>query len=887
MHDTEKGKLQELPPDPSHEVAAAKLWAVYVSEAERYDKSLVESRKNDVEGMLIFWPPTLTIAPATPFTPSATSLVCNILWFISLGLSLTCPLIVTLLEQWARDFLHKADMQSAPVIRARVFSYLYYGLRRFGMHTVVEIIPLLHTSLLFIFAGLVAFLIPVNTALTVVAGILLAIVTGLCGGSFTKFDVVYSASVEVPSNAHIGSIRHQGQKKYGNVAVSGIISSACDHALVGAFIDMLIGEAFGLGTYAQREHLSRTNTPPHGPASTTSIVGSYDSWCSFSVNKVKQAELIFPEDTWFHQLLWTMEGQIPADHINGHRPGCQTIWQAVYFTCRAHFHGETVEVIWAFLNALGSSTRQMTAAARHDIINFVIHAWNTSKILCQASLLAAERIDALQLFELHMAVLEDLSRQHATEVDGWSQLSRLSTKSGSGKLRMLTIDNVLASLLTKEREQEKPTPAAASDPTTSVAQWSDGMEIERQQVLVIALLKNHQEHPLQKTWSTVTKRRDSLNVSPKKFRGSQGVIYPRLKLSALDVDEPELTAIQLPSYHMKHGQRPMSGPDVTDLDSQLREAETKLQCSQVDNGIVAVCAASLALSATTKARDLDYPGQLGKTYTHRNIQKAQLMKFYEMEMYNRARACLIHLGHMGEDTIEPYPPMTARDTRRKETHLHRVQGDSQLFDGTAWYLQSGGKLSDTATSSPLSPIKRLDEDEERPRLLAGTQVMKRADDVAVDGLLLLLSSEAEDSDLEMSPSKRAGCRQGVKKKGKKGDGWIWLENVTRGQKLGEGQLANYKQESDRLQWFRTEAEMYRWLEAYGHRHAELFRVIARFRRDSAHNAEVLFKAPESGTHYDWVATTTFDKLVIKIDAWRNVLFKWMDEMGIHRAYKDF
>ncbi|KAJ7849042.1 hypothetical protein B0H13DRAFT_1480029, partial [Mycena leptocephala] len=31
-----------------------KLWAVYISEAEKYDKSLVESWKSDMEGMLIF-----------------------------------------------------------------------------------------------------------------------------------------------------------------------------------------------------------------------------------------------------------------------------------------------------------------------------------------------------------------------------------------------------------------------------------------------------------------------------------------------------------------------------------------------------------------------------------------------------------------------------------------------------------------------------------------------------------------------------------------------------------------------------------------------------------------------------------------------------------------
>jgi hypothetical protein len=33
--------------DPSEEAAASKLWAVYVSEAEKYDRSLVESWKRE------------------------------------------------------------------------------------------------------------------------------------------------------------------------------------------------------------------------------------------------------------------------------------------------------------------------------------------------------------------------------------------------------------------------------------------------------------------------------------------------------------------------------------------------------------------------------------------------------------------------------------------------------------------------------------------------------------------------------------------------------------------------------------------------------------------------------------------------------------------------
>ncbi|KAJ6563844.1 hypothetical protein B0H19DRAFT_991004, partial [Mycena capillaripes] len=56
MDDSHSWLLDGSPPDndPSHDRAAEKLWSVYISEAEKYDKGLVESWKNDMEGMLIF-----------------------------------------------------------------------------------------------------------------------------------------------------------------------------------------------------------------------------------------------------------------------------------------------------------------------------------------------------------------------------------------------------------------------------------------------------------------------------------------------------------------------------------------------------------------------------------------------------------------------------------------------------------------------------------------------------------------------------------------------------------------------------------------------------------------------------------------------------------------
>ncbi|KAJ6527589.1 hypothetical protein DFH09DRAFT_1414180 [Mycena vulgaris] len=693
----------------------------------------------------------------------------------------------------------------------------------------------------------------------------------------------------------------------------GVVACTCEHTVAGSFINMHVGEAFALGTFAVREFLRHNNSPPYPPESATPMVQSYDSQCSFVVNQVKRAIALFPDETWLHELL------------------------AVYFACRAHFQGETAEMLWAFLNPLGASLRQSTGPARHDIMNFVVGAWNLEKVLHQADLLAAERQDVLRLFELHMAILVDLSRQHETEIGAWSRLSRLATKGPDGKPRsvyqhestkVLTIENVLASLIAQEQAQAPQ--VAALPPLSSVAQWMrDGMDIERQQVLTIAFLKTQREHPLQETSDAITNLRKSLNLTLKKFRDWLTRIYPRLTLSALDAHEPELTAIQLPSYRMKHGQR--ATEDATNDDSKLRCAEIQLRCAQADNGILTVQAACLALFATKKARKDDFRGQAGVTCSQRNVQKAVLRKEFEIVMYNKVRACLIHLGHMPDDATEPYPPLTARDTRRKETHLHRVTGDSRLFDGTAWYLQAGGTLHTDGAPSPLSPVKRRDENDPGPQLVAGTQALKRAgpaihsprapkrlkDIIPVDAGVDVPSSslsEAEDSDSEL-PAKQGMLRQrkgqGKRKntKPKKGEGWIWLETVTRGQRAGEGRLAEYKAEM-------AEAEMYRWLEAYERKHAELFRVIARFRRDSVvwtgradreqengavcfarmqaamyqrlqHNAEEIFKSPESGAHHDWVKAASFDELVTKVDSWCDKVFTWMDQMGIHRVYKDF
>jgi hypothetical protein len=94
----------------------------------------------------------------SPFSPSASVVFVNSVWFLSLVLSLTCALMATLLQQWARRYLQIVRQNHPPHIRAHIREYFYQGARRFGLFGLVELLPsLLIISVLLFFAGLVVF----------------------------------------------------------------------------------------------------------------------------------------------------------------------------------------------------------------------------------------------------------------------------------------------------------------------------------------------------------------------------------------------------------------------------------------------------------------------------------------------------------------------------------------------------------------------------------------------------------------------------------------------------------------------------------------------------------------------------------------------------------
>ncbi|KAH9071424.1 hypothetical protein EDB83DRAFT_2517226 [Lactarius deliciosus] len=182
------------------------IFSMYLEMATEEDKKMVEGWKADADGILIFTglfsaavaslisvsiqdirqnpqdtsnfylaniyhtlaDPASNIStsfPALPppFSPPNYAVWVNTLLFLSLVISISCALLATLLQQWARRYLKVTQPRYSPHKRARIRAFFFEGVDKFLLPWAVEALPtLLHVSLFLFFAGISVFLWNVN-----------------------------------------------------------------------------------------------------------------------------------------------------------------------------------------------------------------------------------------------------------------------------------------------------------------------------------------------------------------------------------------------------------------------------------------------------------------------------------------------------------------------------------------------------------------------------------------------------------------------------------------------------------------------------------------------------------------------------------------------------
>ncbi|QRV79813.1 activating signal cointegrator 1 complex subunit 3 [Ceratobasidium sp. AG-Ba] len=213
----------EDPEDPPGEEMAktARVWKTYVREADRWDKEIVDGRNSSLDVLLIFAalfsaistafiieslgdlkpdtaessarsllaisqkldaiitgqePTSLPAQTASldDFSPSHSAVVVNILWLLSLSLSVAVSLIAMLAKEWCYKFMMG---RSGPIYnQARKRQQKWNGIERWKMQELVNVLPgLMHAALLLFAVGLCIYLWDIHTGVAIVVTVVTAI----------------------------------------------------------------------------------------------------------------------------------------------------------------------------------------------------------------------------------------------------------------------------------------------------------------------------------------------------------------------------------------------------------------------------------------------------------------------------------------------------------------------------------------------------------------------------------------------------------------------------------------------------------------------------------------------------------------------------------------
>ncbi|KAI0033875.1 hypothetical protein K488DRAFT_46764, partial [Vararia minispora EC-137] len=194
------------------------MWSFYLEKSKKADADMTEEFRGEADGILIFTglfaatvatflvdsykslqpnsndsmvfylaqisaqlngtsgPVSGGSSPPT-FHPSTPSVRVNILWFISLCMSLFVALTAVMIQTWCRRYMQLSQRpQDVPGLQGRIRVALFSGLERYRIDDLVGIIPsFLHAAVLFFLAGLVDFLFPINTTVAVTVAVFVAL----------------------------------------------------------------------------------------------------------------------------------------------------------------------------------------------------------------------------------------------------------------------------------------------------------------------------------------------------------------------------------------------------------------------------------------------------------------------------------------------------------------------------------------------------------------------------------------------------------------------------------------------------------------------------------------------------------------------------------------
>ncbi|KAH6905648.1 hypothetical protein BKA70DRAFT_1107378 [Coprinopsis sp. MPI-PUGE-AT-0042] len=508
---------------------------------------------------------------------------------------------------------------------------------------------------------------------------------------------------EKPACAYLKAVSKQVTKKFIGCDISGIINVQCPHVFILSTVNMKRGEKQANNHLRHRffTSLNHTNNLPHvipsGPEPTThsltpqpgparlrrphtddnsdvSMVVSYNIVCSWHVNAENQMRETYDDVYPFFE---GCQYTIPLLHIQNHQDNCTYLYLSAFTTGGAHFHGETAEHPWVYVNQFGGQGRQMSHGKRHDLYADVFNNWNWKKYINLPAQLFNELTRAKRHRLAKRNIFFGLCKLYHDKIPAWDLMDRHSCNKDGNKEVMCVYRHNPSNIPSRAQVYEAlTTMEKTSSPTKTTVPSLLDRSIEliqlrcRQKIRAnVAFQKSH--GAVQSDIETLRNRFEKLL---KGFRDLQLILFPYLGIviQGMAAQETVLGAVEdqtlyTPSDFDVDKRTLLHLTEAGNMELTLWEGALYDVLSQLRTHIRYISSLVAEKSANTSGQSL-------KTRWMTKIHDAEFLRDLDMAIYSAGRERMLNLGLSADDPC--FPPMTIQSTFRKSVDLILCRLDS-------------------------------------------------------------------------------------------------------------------------------------------------------------------------------------------------------------------
>jgi hypothetical protein len=333
------------------------------------------------------------------------------------------------------------------------------------------------------------------------------------------------------------------------------------------------------------------------------------------------------------------------------------------------------------------------------------------------------------------------------------------------------------------------------------------------------------------------------------WREGQPIFMPTLSatnawaLPDVSTDSAELSdllddiTIGMPSDFSPEERNALDLDELASTERRLREAEAQDLLREIRKTVK-------TLGAVEHAKHVHARGQAQNTRANSQIRTLIDQRTLLIGQYNACREAMISVHPTQSGTeVESFPPLTTADTFRKPPQQRRAVGDSRRFDAPLW---TGTASSLTHSLAFVGPQDLSTEEPGAARTDVTRRQSRRLRSAVMDYQLTVYQPKRADARQRLCILNLMPTLQGISTRSCPQSKPFMRPNATRG---GFGtaptppahpiqmtrtvrpfhtpaRLCSHQQTVlDRVQWFRAESEMYRWLEQVEIKHYEFVRLI--------------------------------------------------------------